>query len=48
MGPMGVVEPLELPQGVVEVALIPDQGAVQQFTRSSPSATGRTWTWAGS
>jgi hypothetical protein len=32
MGPIGVVEPLELPHNVAEVALVPDQRAVQQFT----------------
>ncbi|MFF1359552.1 hypothetical protein [Streptomyces sp. NPDC058297] len=32
MGPIGVVEPLELPQNVAEVALVPDQRAVQQLT----------------
>jgi hypothetical protein len=32
MRPMGVVEPLELPQGLAKVALVPDQGAVQQLT----------------
>jgi hypothetical protein len=29
VGPMAVVEPLELPQSVAEVALVPDQRAVQ-------------------
>jgi hypothetical protein len=31
MRPVGVVEPLELSQGVDQVALIPDQGAVEQL-----------------
>ncbi|MFF1691571.1 hypothetical protein, partial [Streptomyces sp. NPDC058254] len=29
--PMGVVEVFELSQGMKEMALVPDQGAVQQF-----------------
>jgi hypothetical protein len=31
MGPMAVVEPFELPERVDQVALVPDQGAVEQF-----------------
>ncbi|MGI3197556.1 hypothetical protein ACRJ4W_31760 [Streptomyces sp. GLT-R25] len=33
--PVRVAELLELPQCVEEMPLVPDQGAVQQFTRSS-------------
>ena len=32
MGPMPVVEAFELPQGVEQVVLVPDQGPVQQLT----------------
>lgn len=35
MRSMGVVEAFEFPEGVEQVALIPDQGAVQQFATAA-------------
>jgi hypothetical protein len=32
MGPLGVVEGFELTQGVQQVVLVPDQGAVEKFS----------------
>lgn len=39
MGPVQVVEILELAQGVQQVKLVPDQGAVQQFMAAGPYRT---------
>jgi hypothetical protein len=35
VGLVSVVELFELPQGVEQVSLVPDQGAVQQFATAS-------------
>jgi hypothetical protein len=39
MGPMTVVEPFELSQGVEQVALIPDQGAAEKFVAAGKRST---------